>query len=188
MKKHLKLVYLAALLLLLVAAACSPAATAVQPAPATADPAKSFTDPFEYCLAVGTIDKPDARYTGDAVTDDIIEGYKQSAKLTDSTMPSEQWKKATIWRCMGGRVYACNFGANLPCDSKAETDKTPTQAVKDFCGTEPDAEFIPMAVTGHATVYNWRCTKGEPVIVEQIVQPDEAGFLSDIWYPVFPSK
>lgn len=187
MKMHLKLHNLTALLLLLLATACAPAASTVQPASATQAPT-SFTDPFEYCAAVGTIDKPDSRYTGEAVTDDIIEGYKQSAKLDASTMPSEQWKKATIWRCMGARVYACNFGANLPCDSKAETDKTPTQAVTDFCKNEPDAEFIPMAVTGHATVYNWRCTKREPAIVEQVVQPDAQGYLSNIWYPVFPSK
>jgi hypothetical protein len=92
----------------------------------------------------------------------------------------------TIWRCMGGKVYACNFGANLPCDSKANTDKTPTQAMADFCKQTPDADFIPMYITGHETIYSWHCVKDQPALLEQISQVDDAGYIANIWYEVNP--
>ena len=92
----------------------------------------------------------------------------------------------SVWRCMDGKVYACTVGANLACESKANTDRTPTQAETDFCKANPSSDFIPMVVTGHDTSYEWRCTNGAPVIVKQLVQPDARGYLSDIWYPISP--
>lgn len=114
--------------LLLVLAACStPQTASIQTA--TTSPSssvsiaknssvqKTYDDPFAYCAAVGTIDAPDARYTGPHTSDEIINGYKIAAGLTDSTEPMEMLKKMTIWRCMNNQVYVCNFGANLPRES-----------------------------------------------------------------------
>ncbi len=170
-------------------AACSAQAGAAILSPSTTQPAspptvQSFTDPFTYCAAVGTIDAPDARYTGEAVPDSVINGFKKAAGLEASTMPMEMFKKTTIWRCMDKKVYACNFGANLPCSSKANTDKTPTQAMTDFCTANPDSDFIPMSVTGHSTIYSWHCVKGTPELLDQIEKVDAAGFLEQIWYPI----
>ena len=44
---------------------------------------------------------------------------------------------------MNKSVYVCNFGANLPCDSKADTDKNPTQPMQDFCKANPTADIDP---------------------------------------------
>jgi hypothetical protein len=96
----------------------------------------------------------------------------------------DMFRKMTIWRCMDGRVYACNFGANLPCDAKANTDKTPTPEMADFCKANPEVDFIPMYVTGHNTIYSWRCVKGAPELLDQIAQVDAAGYLANIWYPI----
>lgn len=184
-------------LALLVLTACStqvsaqPAApeTAVTAAPETpAQPQASFGDPFAYCDSVGTIDAPDSRYTGEAVPDSVIDGFKKAADLEASTMPLDMFKKTTIWRCMDKQVYACNFGANLPCSSKANTDKTPTQAMNDFCSQNPDSDVIPMSVTGHSTIYSWRCEKGSPELLDQIDKVDSAGFLERIWYPIQASQ
>lgn len=186
---------LASLLLLglaMILTACypqlTPAASAPSsPFPATTPTAGTFTDPFSYCAAVGTIDKPDARYTGTAIPNDIINGFKKAAGLEASTEPMDMFKKTTIWRCMKSRVYACNFGANLPCDSKANTDKTPSQAMKDYCAANPDSDFIPMSVTGHATIYSWQCVKGYAELLDQIEKVDAAGYLEQIWYPIEPN-
>jgi hypothetical protein len=94
----------------------------------------------------------------------------------------------SFWRCMDGEVYACFVGANLPCDSKANTDRTPTQAEQDFCQQQPNADTIPAYVTGHETVYEWRCTDGTPDIVKQVFQVDAQGFIADIWYQVKPNN
>jgi hypothetical protein len=136
--------------------------------------AEAYSDPFKYCAAVGTIDTPDARYTGEAVPDVIVNGYLNAADLSGSDEPIDVLRKSTIWRCMDESVYVCNFGANLPCDSKADTAVDPTQAMKDYCSQNPSSDAIPMSVTGHATIYSWGCQDGEPQILEQIDQADAA--------------
>ena len=146
----------------------------------------TFTDPFAYCAAVGTIDAPDARYAGPKVPDGVIEGFKKAAGLEASTAPSDVFKKATIWRCMEGKVYACNFGANLPCDSKANTDKAPTEAMASYCAANPNSDFIPMSVTGHDTIYSWRCALDKPQLLEQIGSVDARGYVAQIWYAIEP--
>jgi hypothetical protein len=144
----------------------------------------TYSDPFAYCAAVGTVDTPDARYTGPKISQEIIAGYKSAAGLADSTEPMDMFMKTTIWRCMNHQVVACNFGANLPCDSKANTDKTPTQAMDDYCKANPDAESMPMVVTGHDTIYSWHCVKDTPQVLAQIGKVDAAGYLAQIWYPI----
>jgi hypothetical protein len=179
-------------LLAIAMTACSTQANAtmiVPPTP-TANPAltqMTYNDPFSYCAAVGTMDKPDAHYTGPQISDAIIDGYKTAAGLQASTEPMEMFKKTTIWRCMDGQVYACNFGANLPCDSKANTDKTPSPAMEDFCKANPDSDFIPMSVTGHDTIYSWHCVKDAPELLDQIEKVDAAGYLAQIWYKIEPN-
>jgi hypothetical protein len=148
---------------------------------------ETFNDPFAYCAAVGTIDTPDARYSGPQISDDIINGFKVAAGLETSTEPMEMLRKTTVWRCMDNQVYACNFGANLPCSSKANTDKTPSPAMAEFCKANPDSTFIPMSVTGHDTIYSWDCVKDTPELLNQIENVDAAGYIAGIWYPIQPN-
>ena len=162
-----------------------PASTAVIIPTSTAVPvAETFSDPFAYCAAIGTIDAPDAGYTGEKMPLQIIDGYKQAAGLQDSTEPMEMFAQTTTWRCMDGQVYACNVGANLPCGSKADTSKIPTQAMTDFCLANPASDFIPMVVTGRETVFSWHCVKGAAEILDQVETVDAAGYLAQIWYAI----
>lgn len=144
----------------------------------------SYNDPFAYCAAVGTIDAPDTRYTGEAVPEVVIQGYLKAAGLENNGEPEEVLKQTTTWRCMNKEVYVCNIGANLPCNSKADTEKTPTQAMQDFCKTDgnANADSIPMSVTGHATIYSWHCVNSAPELLDQIDQVDDAGYVKSIWY------
>ncbi|HEM62072.1 MAG TPA: hypothetical protein ENO24_07260 [Chloroflexi bacterium] len=148
------------------------------PAPAT------YTDPFAYCAAVGTIDTPDAAYSGPAVPQSVGEGLQKALNVPD--MPLDMLINGSSWRCMNGDVYACFVGANLPCDAKANTDRTPTQEEVEFCQANPDSEFIPAVVTGRETIFEWRCREGIPEVVRQVWQADEQGFLSEIWYEISP--
>lgn len=189
--KRLSIPFVCVLLALLVitGAACSIQPNTVKSVSATANAApanQTFADPFTYCTAVGTIDAPDARYTGQPVPEAIIQGYKKAAGLENSTEPLEMLQKTTSWRCMDSKVFACNVGANLPCSSKANTNKTPTQEMADFCKANENADFIPMSVTGHETIYSWHCVKGAPEILEQIEKVDAAGYLAGIWYAIAP--
>ncbi|BAD39536.1 hypothetical protein STH551 [Symbiobacterium thermophilum IAM 14863] len=142
-------------------------------------------DPFAYCAAVGTVDRPDHRWTGPPVPDAVIEGLIRAAGLPEDA-PRDPLRRSTFWRCMGGHVYACFVGANLPCQEKADTRRIPRAAMWRFCRANPGADSIPAVVTGRATVYQWRCTGSRPTIVRQVDAPDARGFLKRIWYRISP--
>ena len=146
--------------------------------------AQQYTDPFAYCAAVGTVDSPASPYVGVKIPDQIITGYKIAAGLEKSTEPMDLLRRTTVWRCIGGQVYACNFGANLPCDSKADTSREPARAMTTYCQSNPDAASIPMSVTGHATIYSWDCTGHQATVLAQIDHADAAGYLGRIWYQI----
>ncbi|MHB0876436.1 MAG: hypothetical protein ACYC5O_10395 [Anaerolineae bacterium] len=148
-------------------------------------PQSSYADPFAYCSAVGTIDTPDARYDGPEVPDDVAQGLQVAMGLPTGT-PPPPIAEGSSWRCMDGAVYACTVGANLPCQEKADTGTDATTEMKDYCKANPASDFIPSAVTGRATVYEWRCTNGTPEVVRQLVTPDARGFQSNIWYKIEP--
>jgi hypothetical protein len=78
-------------------------------------------------------------------------------------------QKNAVWRCMDGREWGCHLGANLSCQEKAETPRVPTGAMQHFCEAKPKADSMPAAVTGRATVNEWRCTEGQPRVVRQLL-------------------
>jgi len=147
--------------------------------------ASTYTDPFAYCAATGTIDAPGPNYTGPKMPDAIVKAL-QKASGASADMPVEIFKGASYWRCMDGKVYGCFVGANLPCTDKANTDRTPTAGENDYCKANPNSDFIPAAVTGHNTIYEWRCQNGGPEIVKQVFQVDSSGYISNFWYPLNP--
>jgi putative hemolysin len=170
--------------LLLIVASLAGCGATVAPAP-TSTPA-AYTDPFAYCAAVGTIDAPDTTYTGPRVPQSVAEGLQKALNAPD--LPIDVLENGSSWRCMDGQVYACFVGANLPCEAKADTNRTPNQEEIDFCQQNPDSDFIPAVVTGRETVFEWRCRGGAPEIVQQVFQADAQGFLSEIWYKIGPTE
>ena len=142
---------------------------------------RAYSDPFAYCAAVGQVDAPDARYTGERLPDALFLGYLKTAGLDPAADFPPSFKEMTSWRCMGGQVYACNVGANIPCDSKADTSQQPSQPMRDYCAQNPGAEFIPMFVTGHNIIYNWSCDKTEPRLGQAFDTVDAAGYQASFW-------
>ena len=142
----------------------------------------TLNDPFAYCNKVGTADKPDNPYTGPQKPEVITQNLKK--RLNMQSVSIDTLKEGIFWRCMDSKVYACYVGANLPCTNKANTDKTPTQEMNSYCASNPNSDFIPAVVTGHDTIYEWRCHKNTPEVVKQVFQTDGQGFISDIWYQI----
>lgn len=143
----------------------------------TASPvlAQSFTDPVAYCKAVGTIDTPDSRYTGP----------KLPAWMAKELNLKTSQGKFMEWRCANGTVLACLYGANIPCDSKANTSRKPTAAIVDYCKQNPDAAFVPMVVTGHDTTVSWACHSTNPVVIRSAAV-DAQGYAKAYWRTVSP--
>ena len=169
-------------LLALTSSACEARTASPQPAAPTATAQQSqFADPFAYCAAVGTIDAPDERYAGATVPEPLLVDLREKAGIADDA-PADWVEAGTVWRCMDGAVWACFAGANLPCSEKADTSTTPWPEMEEFCQEDPNADVIPAAVTGRATVYEWRCLEGTPQVIRQCFEPDAQGFISDFWY------
>jgi hypothetical protein len=147
--------------------------------------AETFSDPFAYCRAVGDVDAPDARYSGPKMPVAIAEGLEKAFAAPGSKR-LEPFEKNSVWRCMDGKVYACNIGANIPCGEKADTSRTPSEAMVDLCKTNQNTDSIPAYVTGRATVYLWKCEGGKPEVVTEFTTPDERGFLTNAWHEIPP--
>jgi hypothetical protein len=171
-RKYFIVCFVGVMVLLLTACSSKTAAATTQ---------ETYTDPFAYCKAVGQIDTPDARYTGPKMSDSLFADYVKAAGLDSTTDFPDSFKQATIWRCMNSEVYACNYGANIPCDSKANTDKTATQAMTDYCKQNPGSDTIPMSVTGHDVINNWKCNNDTPEIGDAFDKVDAAGYASSYW-------
>jgi len=148
--------------------------------PAAAPSGSVYDDPFAYCAAAGTVDAPDASYTGEAVPEAIVQAMVGQGIVTADAPAGFQ--KHAVWRCFEGQVWVCHFGANLPCQEKADTSQVPTAAMQEFCAANPESDTIPAAVTGRATVYDWKCASGKPQVGDQVFQPDPQGFIANIWY------
>jgi len=165
------------------APSATPLSATATTAPTASQAGSSYSDPFAYCAAVGTADTPDVRYTGPRMPDVLAQGLKKASGAS-ADAPIEMFTTGAYWRCMDGKVYACTIGANLPCDSKANTDKTPTQPELDFCAANPTSDVIPADVTGHDTIYAWICKAGQPAIDKQVFQVDKQGYIVEIWYEI----
>ena len=87
--------------------------------------------------------------------------------------------QTTSYRCADGKVMLCNVGANLAC-GKANLSKSLPGATA-WCKDTPNSDFIPMAATGHDTIYAWRCANGIAVAGASISQVDARGFFVDNW-------
>jgi len=177
-------------------AACAPAGAAAPAATSTAVPATAaaapttsagssttYSDPFNYCAAVGTIDLPDGRYTGPKTPEAVVKGLMKASGVS-ADMPQEVFSQGTFWRCMDKQVYGCFVGANLPCDSKANTSQEPLPTMNDFCKANPNSDFIPAAATGHDTIYAWSCKNDTAVAGQQVFHVDAQGYISEIWYAI----
>jgi hypothetical protein len=99
-----------------------------------------YSDPFAYCAAIGTIDKPDERYAGPKMPDSIVQGMIKEGVISADAPP--EFQENAVWRCMDKSVWVCQFGANLPCLEKAITSRVPTSEMEGFCRSNPKAESL----------------------------------------------
>lgn len=137
--------------------------------------AQSYGDPVAYCRAVGTIDRPDSRYTGPK-----LPGW-MALKL--NLRPDQG--ALMEWRCAHRKVLACLYGANIPCGSKANASRNPTPAIAGYCRENPGSSFVPMVVTGHETTISWACHGTKPVVIRRGAV-DSQGFAKTYWKEVSP--
>jgi hypothetical protein len=126
--------------------------------------------PAPYCKRVGTDD------TLRAVPATLAPAVR---RLFSLQMPDEMIIQTSQFRCMAGDVMVCTAGANLPC-GKAKTSRS-LPAAGQYCREHPDSEVVPMVVTGHDTIYHWRCVGASAVAGEAVEPLDPRGFFVRFW-------
>ena len=82
-------------------------------------------------------------------------------------------------RCVGKKLMGCITGANLNC-GKADMRRSSFGATA-WCRSHPGAADIPMASTGHETIYAWSCKGSRAVPGKAIVKVDRQGYVADNW-------
>ncbi|MCI0598917.1 MAG: hypothetical protein L0Y50_01095 [Beijerinckiaceae bacterium] len=118
----------------------------------------------------------DDRLSGIPVS--LVSQARQLFGLSPDT-PNAYVRKSTSFRCMNGKVWLCNYGANLVC-GKANASRT-SQGAARFCKENPGSDVVPMAATGHDTIYEWKCAGKEARISRQTETVDARGFLAGNW-------
>ena len=89
---------------------------------------------------------------------------------------------------MNKDVFVCFKGANIPCMAKANTSKRASAEMMKFCRKNKGANIIPAYITGHNSIYEWRCQDGIPKIIKQVFYPDKRDFISEFWYKIEINK
>ena len=100
--------------------------------------------------------------------------YRSSEEISDA-----QVRDSTSFRCMSGEVWLCNYGANLVCDKANVSRVSPGASA--FCKENPGSDVVPMAATGHDTIYSWECAGNKARITAQVVKVDPRGFIAENW-------
>jgi hypothetical protein len=95
---------------------------------------------------------------------------------------AEQARESAYVRCAGGKLMACWVGANLDC-GKANVHRSLLGA-NAYCRDNPGSDSIPMAATGHDTIYDWRCDGKRAVAGKANRAVDAEGYIGDNWKEV----
>src|SRR5271154_7337695 len=95
---------------------------------------------------------------------------------------ADQARSSAYVRCAGGKLMACWVGANLDC-GKANAHRSLLGA-NAYCRDNPGSDSIPMAATGHDTIYDWRCDGKRAVAGKANRAVDAEGYIGDNWKEV----
>ena len=81
---------------------------------------------------------------------------------------------------------ACLYGANIPCDQKADVERTPPDGAVRFCRQQPDAGVVPHVAFSQPMVFLWRCQGTTPAIIRHVTAVDRDGYPAAFWHAVAP--
>jgi len=118
---------------------------------------------------------PDRAHTNPGkVPADLMAAFATAFKLDANSVGG-----GAFVRCVGPKAMGCYTGANLNC-FKADTRRMLPGATA-WCRDNPGSTGIPMAVTGHATIYEWSCEGGRAVAGKIVSAMDPQGYEADNW-------
>jgi hypothetical protein len=124
--------------------------------------------PVEYCRSIGTDD------TLRPPPPELAQALRRAFGVAGAYA-----RETSFYRCDRGAVMLCTVGANLVCGKANTSTRLPAANV--WCRENPNSDFIPLAVTGHDTIYEWICDGAKAVPKRKSSTVDERGFISENW-------
>ncbi len=92
---------------------------------------------------------------------------------------------STEYRCIANQIYICENGNGFNCDRPST--KRHNSSVDQFCRENPSASSVPFAVSGHGSVYAWKCV-GTNAAIAHTESTDKEGFRTEMWVPIDPNR
>jgi len=131
-----------------------------------------------YCAKIGDDDMLRAPPPG--MQAELRRAY---ARLLGGGTPDDAFLQSNAQtRCMGGKLLACFVGANLPCGKIDTTRDNPGAA--NWCREHPGDKVIPLAATGHGTLYSYACDGPHARVTGTVWSLDQRGFATKLWTPL----
>jgi hypothetical protein len=118
-------------------------------------------------------------------TDDTVRPIPPSFYAFANTLFGEDSASSTVYRCMDDRVYVCFIGNGFSCDRPSTDRRNP--GAEQWCRENPGSDFVPMAASGHGTIYTWKCV-GRRAVIGSSQKLDERGFRAEMWTPLYGAK
>lgn len=144
--------------------------------------AANRVDPIAVCKAARDRDEPETAARVDRAT------LSRMAKALDLAIPPRELgsrRDGFYWRCMGGDVYVCFVGANIPCWGKPDVSRT-NEGASSWCAEHPNDDVVPAYATGRETVWHWGCAGDQAIIRNTDVPLDPRGFRIQEWVRLEP--
>ena len=91
-------------------------------------------------------------------------------------------RDATYVRCVGPTIMGCFVGANLSC-GKADKRRS-LEGATAFCRENPNSNIVPMAATGHDTIYDWSCHGQRAIAGKTVTAVDPQGYVASNWQKI----
>jgi hypothetical protein len=126
------------------------------------------------CASVGNDDRVKP------IPAELVPAARQALGL-GATASAASLQAGSVFRCMSGKVWLCNHGANLTC-AKGDVSRVSKGATA-WCKDHPGADVVPMVATGHATIHTWTCV-GSAARIKQSEKLDARGFIANQWAPL----
>jgi hypothetical protein len=114
----------------------------------------------------------------DKGTMDSVQPVPRSLEAFVDVLYGEDSASTSVYRCMNGVAYVCLIGNDFSCDQPSSDRHNP--GAENYCRENPGAPFVPMADSGHGTIYTWKCV-GRHAAIDSIEKLDERGFRADMW-------
>ncbi len=142
--------------------------------PMTLAPAAGAENLAAHCASAGNDDRVRP------IPMELVPAARQALGMGPNE-PDAALGASTVYRCMGGKAWFCNHGANLTC-AKGDVRRVSNGATA-YCRDHPGSAVVPMYATGHATIYTWVCVGSKPSIT-QSEKLDPRGFIAAQWAPL----